>query len=219
MAIKKITTPNRFVASVLHRCCSSLVIICLSAYISMQPCSSNDGSEGQSVVEHLARLFTQWSGEDNQDIFKDAANSIDYQEMSERALGPYWAHLKPNEQADFIRNFQHLVEERYYKRWHRLFQSGKLNFVDEASSRLGDLTIRTNLSAGRKSESLTWHLCNKSGRYRVISLAAGQDDLLERVSDRLRRRLARGGLQRLLTWMKKASAPEDGNPTNGDDKI
>lgn len=178
-------------------------------------------SPAQKVVLEIARLFTEWSGSEDPAAFKQAAGLIDYHEMSVRALGPYWQKLKPDEQAEFTKNFQHLVEERYYKRWHRIFSRGKLSFADgagtssevqksESENGRNDLVAKTILLAGRRHESLLWRLNNNQGRFRVISLSVGDDDLLDQVSWRFQRRLAKRGLKRLLAWMREESSEEKG---------
>ncbi len=188
---------TRFLSSGMTFLTTSLLVLLLS----ISSAQAANESAGDQAVEHIANLFTRWSGEDDPAVFKDAASVIDYHEMSQRALGPYWSTLKPAEQAEFKTQFQHLVEERYYKRWHRLFQKGKLSILQTEKSQ-GDLIVKSSLSNARKEEMLVWRLSNKNGNCRVVSLDVGGEDLLNRISGRFQKRFAKGGFKGMLAWMK-----------------
>lgn len=166
-------------------------------------------SPGKTTIERVVSLFSVWHGNNaSPAFFKEVAKVIDYQEMSEKALGSHWDNLKPVERTEFVSTFQHLIEERYYKRWRRIFNSAELTYKSEAPVG-GDLFIKTLMTVGKKQDSVVWRLSNRSGDYRIINIAVNQKDLLERLSSRLDQRMRKDTFKGVLTWMRDESDDDD----------
>ena len=156
---------------------------------------------GKATVEKLVQIFTSWSGNPaDRKILSEAAAYIDYNGMAERSLkSAEWSKLSPQQRTEFAQTLKTLIEERYYTRWHRIFAKGKLAFQSESNSG-GDVIVKSNLVIGKKTDALSWRLDNNGSK--VVSLAVGDSDLLQKLSSRLEGRMAKVGFQGLLTWMK-----------------
>jgi ABC-type transporter MlaC component len=164
---------------------------------------------GKATIEKVSNLFSVWTGSSSQSVSREAAQLIDFDEMSEKALGAHWNTLSPTQRREFVQTLRHIIEERYYKRWHRVFAKGDLAFKSEAPVE-GDLFIRTALKVGTKQDILIWRLSNKTGSYKVISIAVNKKDLLHRLSTRLDQRLRKkDSFNSLLAWMREETDVDD----------
>jgi len=174
--------------------------------------------KGKDTVEHLVSLFSAWSGKEaDQHVYAEAAQNIDYELMAHRALGATeWEKLSPVQRKEFTKTFKSLVEQRYYPRWHKIFYKGRLAFISETSAN-GDTFVKTNLTLGKKTDLLVWHLANKSGDHKVISLAVADKDLLTLIGSRLKKKMDKSGFDGVMAWMKdKLEDDEDANSSTAD---
>ncbi|MBX9770691.1 MAG: ABC transporter substrate-binding protein [Candidatus Obscuribacterales bacterium] len=159
---------------------------------------------GTAVVEDLVTLFSGWSGDDDDhSIYEPAARHIDYQEMAETSVGQaQWNKLNATQKREFVSALRHLIENRYYPRWHHIFHKGKLTIVSETTTR-NELWVKTLLSIGKKQSYVTWRLRrNDSGEPMVVSLTVGEKDLLTRMTVRFQKQIAKSGIEGLIAWLK-----------------
>ncbi len=164
---------------------------------------------GAQVVNQVAELFSAWSSKASNKVLLDrAASLIDYEMMSEAALGDYWNKLNPAQKVEFVKTFRFLIEEKYYERWHKIFQKGDLQYRNESQSS-GELFIRTTLTVGKKQDALIWRLKRKDGIYRVISLQVNEKDLVKQLSLRLERHTKKDNFKKLLAWMREEADIEE----------
>lgn len=181
----------------------------VTASVCAQSVTAETDSQGKSCVQKVVNLFSVWQGDDaSPPFFKEVARVIDYEEMSERALGTHWDKLSPTERNEFSSTFRRLIEERYYKRWHRIFNSAKLAYKSEVPLD-GDLYIKTLMTVGKKQDSVVWRLSSRSGSYKIINIAVNQKDLLQRLSDRLDQRMRKDTFKGVLTWMREETSDDD----------
>lgn len=171
-------------------------------------------SAGKATIEKVSNLFSVWTASSAPSVSKEAAVLIDYDEMAEKAMGVHWGRLNPVERKQFTATLRHIIEQRYYKRWHKVFARGELAYKTEQPVE-GDLFVRTNLKVGKKSDVLIWRLSNRSGQYKVISIAVNRKDLLDRLSTRLDARMKKKeSFQQLLAWMRDEADVDDDDDLN-----
>jgi ABC-type transporter MlaC component len=158
---------------------------------------------GKSTVDKVVQIFTMANSDSsNRQVNSDIEKYIDYRNMAQHSLGnDEWKKLSPAQKDQFTGTLRTLIEQRYYARWHRLFSKGKMTFVGETNSG-ADTTVKTNLTIGKKVDPLEWRLQPEGGQLKVISLAVGDADLLQKLTGRLQGRLNKYGFNGLLTWMK-----------------
>lgn len=160
---------------------------------------------GKNVVQDLVTLFSHWSGDDDDhSVFEPAARHIDYQEMAESSVGQaQWNKLNATQKREFVSALRHLVEKRYYPRWHHIFHKGKLSILSETASK-NDVLVKTALVMGKKQSFVTWRLHrNSNGNPMVISLSVGEKDLLTRMTSRFQKQIAKSGVEGLIAWLKE----------------
>lgn len=159
---------------------------------------------GRQTVDSLIDTLSK-AGTIDERASCEATRYIDYETMAEVALGkPQWAKLSSTQQHDFVAALRRLVEHRYYKRWQRIFENGKLSHLSE-SKQGSDIRVISLLIVGKKKDRLTWRLASREGDLRIISLAVGDRDLLTRVGERLRTHLNRKGIVSLIAWLREES--------------
>ncbi|MDZ4835014.1 MAG: ABC transporter substrate-binding protein [Candidatus Melainabacteria bacterium] len=198
---------SKFVAA------SAAPLVLSTLFTILVACSSSadalNDTSGKPTVEKVVNLFSVWHGnEASPAVFKEAASAIDYEEMSEIALGSHWEKLKPVERSEFASTFRKLIEERYYKRWHRIFNKAEISYKSQSPLN-GNLYIKTLMTVGRKQDSVIWRLSNRSGSYKIISIAVNQKDLLSRISTKLEQRLRRDSFKQVLSWMRDEADEDD----------
>ncbi|MBZ0187385.1 MAG: ABC transporter substrate-binding protein [Candidatus Obscuribacterales bacterium] len=179
-----------------------LVVFCLPSF----------AASGKNTIDRVVGIFSVWTGaEPSMTLYNEVACYIDYGEMAVRSMGKHWSTLSEVERREFVFVFRKLVEERYYKRWHKIFSKGSLKIVKEVPTS-GGLFVRTRLILGKQDDMLIWHLSKRSGQYKVVSIAVEGKDLLTRMSGRLQKHMEKDGFQKLLAWMKDEADIEDDDP-------
>lgn len=165
---------------------------------------------GKVAVADLVTLLSAWSGDDlDLTISNAAARHIDFAGMAECTLGKVqWDKLGPAKRREFVATFRRLVEHRYYRRWHRIFQKGTLTYVSEASAS-DDTIVKTLLKVGKKEDVVIWRLRSSDGDLKVISLAVEGKDLLKRLNARFQRHLQKDGFDGLMAWLKDKLDEDD----------
>ena len=156
---------------------------------------------GKATIDKLVQVFTHWSGSPKDtSAYVEASRYIDYTGMAQRSLTPAeWNKLSAEQKAQLAKTLRALIEQRYYTRWHKIFNKGKVIYESETASG-GDTVVKTQLNVGKKVDQLEWRLDN--GGTKVVSLSIGEADLLKKLSARLQGRLNKYGFDGLLTWLK-----------------
>lgn len=175
---------------------------------------------GRETVQELATLFAAYSQKGpNQNILDAAAKRIDFGTMTELVFTPaQWAGLNPVEKKEITIGFRKLVEKRYYTRWQKMFNRGKLQVASEAKAG-PDTFVKTFLTkpGEDESDSVIWRTRSRNGDFVVISVNVNGKDLVSRLSPRFQKALEKRGANGLVAWMKDradeaigASAEDDG---------
>lgn len=158
---------------------------------------------GFAVVQNIVSVFSGTGSTS----YPSAAKFIDYDAMSQRSLGAgQWAKLTAKQRHDYTAALKVLMEQRYYPRWHRIFSKAKLEYVSKAAAG-SDLLVNTNLVVGKKHDAVTWRLNDRNDK--VVSLAIGEKDLLDRLTNRLQPKLKKSGFQSMLSWMQAHARGEE----------
>lgn len=193
---------------------AALIAACvIASTVSVNVAHAQVTPSGKATIDKVSNLFSVWTESSKQSVSREAASLIDYDEMAEKAMGTHWGRLSPTERRQFTATLKNIIEQRYYKRWHKVFAKGELAYKSESPVE-GDLFIRTALNVGKKNDVLIWRLSNRSGSYKVISIAVNKKDLLARLSTRLDARMKKKeSFQQLLAWMRDESdVDEDQGP-------
>jgi ABC-type transporter MlaC component len=162
--------------------------------------------DGKKVVQQLVKVFVDSDpAKGGQPAYGEAAKYIDYQTMSERALGQArWKTLSSTQKSEFVEDFRRLIEKRYYPRWQRIFAAGQISYLDETISGR-DVLVKTSVNTADSAQVVIWTVSQSGPEGRVISLKVGERDLLKRAALRFQKKLAKGDFKDFLAWLKKES--------------
>lgn len=188
-----------------------ILLIMLFALTPKVGAAGGAGVSSKTTVQEIFTLFSGWSATTkSKQIFDEAATKIDYQGMAEAALKPaQWEQMTALERKEYTSTFRQLVEDRYYQRWHKLFQRSQLIFVSE-NKKNNETLVKTLLNHGKDDgDTVIWRLRGPAGQSRVISLDVNGRDLLVRLSDRFQKQFERKGASGLIAWIKTKSRSED----------
>lgn len=197
----------------------SLLLSTLAALALQTACIAEPGKQ---VVEQLVTLFSAYSADNtsNRNIFSAATKYIDYPAMAQLMFKPeQWANLSPFEQRDISNSFRKLVENRYYKRWHKMFNRGKLTITHEAKAGR-DIYVKSFLAmpgSDDEADSVIWRVRERNGNPVVVSINVNGKDLVARVGPRFQKALARKGSAGLVAWIRDKADDEVGELTDSEE--
>lgn len=168
-------------------------------------CPVHSATSGQDTVNNLITILTGY-GEDYEVAARATRRYIDYEAMAQLVLGPKeWRLLRRTQQNEFVTAMRQLVEQRYIRRWQRIFKNGRLHIVAETQQG-NEVRITSLLSLGKKQDQLIWRLSSREGYPKVVSLAVNDRDLSGILTKRLRSYLKKHGFSELIAWMRKLPA-------------
>lgn len=187
----------------LNRMSRSAGILALVAAFAVTGSPSFAVEPAFAAVQNIVNVFSAPSSSS----YRGAENYIDYDAMSQRSLGAaQWSKLTAKQKHDYTAALKVLMEQRYYPRWHRIFSKAKVEYVSKSSAG-SDLLVKTNLVVGKKSDAMTWRVNDRNDK--VVSLAIGEKDLLDRLTNRLQPKLKKNGFQAMLSWMQAHAQGEE----------
>jgi ABC-type transporter MlaC component len=175
---------------------------------------------GKGTVENLVRILGAGNGSaSDQKTFVEAAKFIDYENMSERALGQAeWSKISPTQRSQFTSALRTVVEQRYYPRWHRLFAKGTITYGQESTVN-GDTVLQTSLKINKKSQALAWCMAKRSGDLKVVSLGVNDKDLLNKLHQRVMTKLKKSNFDALVAWLKNKAPHEADESEKGESDV
>jgi ABC-type transporter MlaC component len=171
-------------------------------FFTLQPATSAASDTPKETVSRLVTLFINWNGNNlDREFSNQAAQYIDYELMSCLVLGDdYWAKLSAAQRRDFITAFRKLVEQRYYLRWHRIFEHGKISYTGETNSSR-QITVKTMITVNQEQDFVNWILYPAQGSYKVVSLTTDHRDLLEILRPRFHKVILQRGFDGFMVWL------------------
>jgi phospholipid transport system substrate-binding protein len=140
-------------------------------------------------------------------------DSMDYREISRRALGHNWDQLSDGERNDFVSDLGTLIEKRYLLNEGAVGPDLRVNFEREALTDRGTASVFGTIvgHANRKNLhiALEYRLLWRNNRWVVYDLVTDGDSLLESYRAEFDRIIARETFAGLKRRMKRAQIAED----------
>jgi ABC-type transporter MlaC component len=182
----------------------AIAIVVFGLAVAQTGIPSRAQNNGKEAVQELVTLFSAWSDQrGRRNIFDAAAQHIDYQTMAEMAFTrPQWDSFTVEQKREMVQSFRSLVENRYYKRWHKLFLRSHLNIANEAKAG-SDTYVKTYLTQGKDDDTVIWRLHPRGGELMVVDLNVNGRDLITRLSERFQKQLKKRGANGLIAWIKE----------------
>jgi phospholipid transport system substrate-binding protein len=153
----------------------------------------------------LRQPYPYWSPEaemQRSEVKSLIGGSMDYAEMSRRALGDHWAHLSTAERSQFVAELRKLIENRYVARGGLVGPDSQIHFEKEAVTSRGTASVYATVSRGqgRRSSRLEveYRVLLRADRWFVYDLVTGGTSLLESYRDEFNAIIARESFSALL---------------------
>ena len=159
----------------------------------------------------LRREYPSWSPE--ADLQKSVArrlidHSMDYREISRRALGRNWEHLSDDDRAEFVTDLGKLIQNRSLSRGLDMGPDVRVRFERESVSDRGTASVYATVMAPPKPRSrsveVEYRLLWKGDHWAVYDLVTDGDSLLEGYRAQFDRIIARESFAGLMRRMKRA---------------
>ena len=161
----------------------------------------------------LRREYPSWSPE--ADMQKSVArrlidHSIDYREISRRALGRNWEHLSEDDRSEFVSDLSRLIQTRSLSRGLDMGPDVRVHFEREKVSDRGTASVYATITEAGKSKARTveveYRLIWKGDHWALYDLVTDGDSLLEGYRAQFDRIIARESFAGLLRRMKRAES-------------
>jgi phospholipid transport system substrate-binding protein len=158
----------------------------------------------------LRRSYPAWSPEADLQrslVKRLVGGSMDYGEISRRALGGTWVKLSDEDRSEFVTSLGKLIESRYRMRETYLGSDLRIRFDRESVSSHGTASVFATLS-GRshgkpRQMAIEYRLLWKGDRWVVYDLVTDGESLLESYRDMFDRIIARESFDGLLHRIKR----------------
>jgi phospholipid transport system substrate-binding protein len=158
----------------------------------------------------LHRSYPAWSPEAEMQrsvVKRLIGGSMDYVEMSRRALGDHWGGLTDQERSQFVADLGRLIESRYLVRGMYLGPDCQIRFDRESVTTHGSASVfATVLAESRKKTlrlALEYRLLLKGDRWVVYDLVTDGKSLLESYRDQFDKVIARESFSALLQKLRE----------------
>ncbi len=176
--------------------------ISLFYYCFIQPAFSFQ--TGKETVEFLVNTFLIWNGEQNQDKLRmETANYIAYRQMAQESIGSLnWDKLSNAQKYQYTQLFEKLIEKKFYPRWHKLFNRGKITINNEIKVD-DEIYVRSILQENDDSDEVTWKFKKIDGNLKLVSLALNKKDLMNKISHRLKKKYDKLGYDKYIKSFTK----------------
>jgi ABC-type transporter MlaC component len=195
-----------------------VILLAFLCSISLQmflPIFTANGQTGKETIEALVRIFSgrkENNSSTDKARFKEAANYIDYENMAQQAIGTnYWNKLSNAQKKSYVQSFRVLVEQRYYKRWHRIFSKSKIIYTGEEKLPSDNTLVKTKIITGSNNKMAIWTLSGTEPK--VVNLTIDDRDLVKRAYARFQRKIKGVGVTSFVGWIQhRAKHPEKEEP-------
>jgi phospholipid transport system substrate-binding protein len=158
----------------------------------------------------LRRSYPSWSPEAEMQrsvVKRIIGGSMDYAEMSRRALGDHWGHLTNEERSQFVADLGRLIESRYLVQGMYLGPDCQIRFERESVTIRGTASVFATVLAERRKKTLRltveYRLLLKGDRWVVYDLVTDGTSLLDSYRDQFDKVIVRESFSALLRKIRQ----------------
>jgi phospholipid transport system substrate-binding protein len=134
-------------------------------------------------------------------------DSMDYVEMSRRALGDHWSRLSDDERSQFVADLGRLIESRYLIQGMYLGVDCQIRFDKESVRTRGTASVFATVLAERRKKTVRlaveYRLLLKGERWVVYDLVTDGKSLLDSYRDQFDKVIARESFSALLQKLRQ----------------
>jgi phospholipid transport system substrate-binding protein len=94
-----------------------------------------------------------------------------FEEMAQRALGPHWRSLKPEQQREFVALFSNLLERSYVGKIEGYGKGNKIVYVKETVDKDGYAAVQTQIvNSQNEAYDVEYRLLQRDGGWQVYDV-------------------------------------------------
>jgi len=176
-----------------------------------------------AVKACLGRSYPSWSPEAEMQrsvVKRLIGGSMDYAEMSRRALGDHWSRLSLDERSEFVADLGRLIESRSLARGMYLGPDCQIRFDKEAVTTRGTASVFATVLTEQRKKTLRltveYRLLLKGDRWVVYDLVTDGKSLLESYRAQFDKVITRESFNALLQKIRqRADQGESGLSGDG----
>ncbi len=128
---------------------------------------------------------------------------FDYQELSQRTLGREWKKFKPEQQEEFVKLFEDLLENIYADRI-LAYTSEKIEFGKETEINKGRVEVESYIiTTDNKKVPLFYRLTDKNGQWRVYDVVIEGVSMIKNYRGQFREILSKNKPEDLLQTLRE----------------
>lgn len=137
---------------------------------------------------------------------KLAESRFDFQTMSRLVLARDWKRLDPDQQAQFVKEFETYLSNDYGSRIERYNQE-QVEVLGEQQEPRGDVTVKTKIVGGDNDGALVdYRMRRKDGPWRIIDVVIEGISLVANFRDQFRDVMGRDGPVVLIEKLREKNA-------------
>jgi len=163
------------------------------------------------------REYPDWSPEadlQRSTVRRLLGESMDYREISQRALGRTWDHLSPRDRDDFVADLAALIERRCLFRGKGIGPDMRIEFQRETvSDRRTAASVFGTVAGAANGKQLRvrveYRLVWRDGRWAIYDVVTDGDSMLESYRAQFSRIIARESFAGLKKRMKAEALGDD----------
>ena len=133
--------------------------------------------------------------------------SVDFETLSRLVLARNWSRFSPEQQQEFMREFQDHLATTYGRRLDD-FHNEKVAVVGDRQESNGDWTVKSNILRGGGSNDIEvdYRLRHTNGQWKVIDFIIEQVSMVANFRSQFQDIVASGGPEKLLRLLKEKTA-------------
>ena len=186
--------------------------IILLAVLLILPLQTHAAGAKDTVETQINKMLAKMQTPEFKSLERDAKlneirqviNEIfDYQELSQRTLGREWKKFKPEQQEEFVKLFEDLLENIYADRI-LAYTSEKIEFGKETELKKGRVEVESYIiTTDNKRVPLFYRLSNESGQWRVYDVVIEGVSMIKNYRGQFREILSKNKPEDLLQTLRE----------------
>jgi phospholipid transport system substrate-binding protein len=183
----------------------ALIAVCCCLGVSPAVAASRPLEVVQTGTDRVLQVLKTRSADNRErreELRKIADEYFDFQEMSKRALGPYWNNLSPQKQKDFVDAFSEFLFNEYARKIEN-YTNEAINFTEQEVS--GNYSVVESRVIRQQGNEITiiYRLHQGGGAWMVYDVVIEGVSLVDNYRSQFRSILAKDPFEKLLDQLRR----------------
>ena len=189
-----------------------LIFVALNSLItSFNPAYGQEGAlnEVKATVKQLVEIAESMPGDANREVRREKLRAViterfDFAEMAKRSLGPQWAKITAEEQADFVNIFSNLLSKTYMNRVEKVTKD--MVKVESENLDFPKSVVKSKVTSDGSIFPLDYRLQNVNGTWKVYDVIIENIGLVANYRNEFAGIIRSSGFTGLMDGLRKKTA-------------